>query len=79
MTEGCLRRRFRLDKEHIAYVKFVVEAYGGLAQVSSLPGRNEMEWIIPCGLADQAAELALALGEEVGLVEIVLPPDNHRT
>ncbi len=77
MTGGCVRRCFRLDKEHIAYVKFVVEAYEGLAQVSSRAGRGEMEWLIPAALADQAGELAAALGEEVGLVEIETPPDTE--
>ncbi len=66
----CIHRHYRLDKRHIGYVKFVVEAYEGLAQVSSSAGRGEMEWIIPRELADQADELARALSEEVGMVEI---------
>ena len=36
----CLHRFFRLDKDQIGYVKFVVEAYEGIAQVSSRAGRG---------------------------------------
>lgn len=72
-ARGCLHRFYRLDKDQIGYVKFVVEAYEGIAQVTSRAGRGEMEWIIPHEMAGQAEALALALGEEVGLVEIEAP------
>ena len=71
----CLHRFFRLDKDQIGYVKFVVEAYEGIAQVSSRAGRGEMEWIIPREMAQQADELARALEEEVGMVEILPDPE----
>lgn len=72
MAADHLRRRFRLDREQIGYVKFVLEAYEGLAQMTSLAGRSEIEWIIPRGLEQPAEELALALREEVGMVEITV-------
>lgn len=72
---GCLRRYFRLPRENIAYVRFVVEAYEGLALVSSPPSRGEMEWFVPVALAEQADELARALETEAGLVSITRPQD----
>ena len=69
------RRYFRLPVQEIAYVRFVVEAYEGLAVVTSLPGRGEMEWTIPDGLLGAADELARALAGEVGLAPIPRPPD----
>jgi hypothetical protein len=76
VTTPCtLQRYFRLPIEEIAYVRFVVEAYEGLAQVTSLPGRAEMEWRIPEGLIAAAEELAGALAVEVGLAPIPRPPD----
>jgi hypothetical protein len=70
-----LQRYYRLPIEEIAYVRFVVEAYEGLAQVTSLPGRAEMEWRIPEGQLGAADDLASALADEVGLVPIPRPPD----
>jgi hypothetical protein len=73
----CTRRYFRLPLAQISYVKFVVEAYEGLAQVSSRPGRGEMEWVVPPGLEQQAEALARALEAEAGLVPIA-PPDDWK-
>jgi hypothetical protein len=71
----CIHRFFRLPRSQLAYVRFIVEAYEGLAQMRSLPGRGDVEWVIPAQLAEQAAELARALQAEVGLRPIQRPPD----
>jgi hypothetical protein len=75
MNEFCQSRFFRADLHHIAYIRFVVESYEGLALITSLPGRCEVEWVIPAGLVDQAEGLARALAEEVTLVSIDRPAD----
>jgi len=72
---GCVRLYFRVELSQIAYVRFIVEAYEGLALVSSLPGRAELEWVVPRALAAQAEELAAALGREITLVPIRRPAD----
>jgi hypothetical protein len=59
--------RFRLPKREIGYVRFIVEAYEGLAQVTSEPGRGEMIWIVPLDHEAQARQLASSLGVEAGL------------
>lgn len=68
--DGTVRWRFRLDKSQIGYVRFILESYEGLAQMTSTRGRAEVEWIVQrCLLAD-ARRLASALEAEVGLVHV---------
>jgi hypothetical protein len=66
---------FRVPLEQIAYVRFVVESYDGLAQVTSLPGRAEMEWLVPIEQLVTAEELARALADEAQLTPIPRPAD----
>ena len=75
MTAVSVCLYFRVPIEQIAYVRFIVEAYDGLAQVTSLAGRSDMEWRVPEGLLGEAHELARALATEVALVPIPRPPD----
>lgn len=75
LDTNCHYIYFRLPIEQIAYVRFIVESYENLAQVTSIPGRGEMEWVIPSGLIDTAHELAQALSEETGMVVIHRPAD----
>jgi len=72
---ACHARYFRVPLGEIAYVRFIVESYEGLAQVTSLPGRAEMEWIVPEEMIGPAEALAEALSREVALVAIPRPPD----
>jgi hypothetical protein len=74
VESGATRLWFRLPLEEIAYVRFIVEAYEGLAQVTSERRLGEMEWVVPDGRLVEARELAAALREEVGLVPIEPPP-----
>lgn len=72
----CLRLHFRLPLGEITYVRYVVEAYDGLAVVSSRPGVAEVTWTVPRSRRDEAEALARALGEEIGL-EPLPPPRNY--
>ncbi len=72
---GIRQCYFRIPKDQIAYVRFVLEAYDGLAQVTSLPGRGEMEWLVPLELINTAEELAQALATEAHLIRISRPKD----
>lgn len=72
---SCLKRYYHTELCHLAYLRFVVESYEGLAQITSLPGRCEVEWTIPWELADQAEALARALASEILLVPIAPPED----
>lgn len=66
---------FEVPRHAIGYVRFIVEAYEGLAQVRSMPRRNLVEWIVPIGLVEQSRLLANALQNEVGLKAIDPPAD----
>jgi hypothetical protein len=72
---GCEQWYFRLDKGQIAYVRFIVESYEGLAQVTSMPGRGEVEWLVPLGMVEIAQQLAHALSNEILLLPIQQPSD----
>jgi hypothetical protein len=69
-------RFFRLPVNEIGYVRMIVESYDGLATVRSHgSSRGEIEWLIGEGLEGEAAELAVRLGREVGLIPIDKPSD----
>ena len=78
VQQGCIHRFFRVSVDQLAYVRFIVEAYEGLAQTRSLPGRGEVEWVIPAALAGQAEQLARALGHEVDMRPIDRPAEWPR-
>ena len=78
-NEDCQRLYFRLPKREIGFVRFIVESYEGIAQVSSMPRRGEIEWIIPHSQVEAATALCAALGEEVGMVPIGKPNDWQPT
>ena len=69
-VEGSETWRFRVPREQIGYVRFLLEAYEGLAQLTSEPGQAEVQWTVPAGQRDAAAALALALRDEIGLERI---------
>lgn len=77
--QQCLRLYFRLPKSEIGFVRFIVESYEGIAQVSSMPRRGEIEWIIPHGQFEAARALCSALAEEVGMTPIDKPADWQPT
>lgn len=69
-------RYFRVPLSEIGYVRMIVEAYDGLAAVRSLShSRGEIEWLIGCGLEEEADALARRLQAEVGLCPIERPDD----
>jgi hypothetical protein len=70
-----VRLYFRVEASQIGYIRFIVESYEGLAQVTSLPGRAQLEWIVPRSLLPQAEALARALAAETLLVPIERPED----
>jgi len=63
--DGSQRWRFRLPRDEIGYVRFIVEAYGGVVQMTSRAGRGEVTWIVPESRVDEARELARALAAEI--------------
>ncbi len=58
-------RRFRCPRASIAYVRMILEAYDGLAVMSSRPGATLIEWWVAPGREAEADTLARALEQEV--------------
>lgn len=63
----------------MAYVKFIVESYEGLAVLATVDsGEGIMEWMIPPDLVQEAEELVDALREEIDIVPVSPPkPSPH--
>ncbi len=69
--EDYVRRRFRVAREHVGFVRMIVEAYDGLAVVVTPdPTVGVIEWWIAPGREDEARDLAGALEKKVGLTEL---------
>lgn len=62
--------RFALPREEIAYVRCLLEAYEGLAQIDAAAGQGEIRWTVPLSQVTAAAALARALAAELPLVAL---------
>lgn len=70
-------RFFRVDRRFIAYLRFTLEAYDGLATLTTLdPHRGIVALSFPDCFAEDVDDLVAALDREIGLVEIDLPDAN---
>lgn len=67
MSDAGQLWRFRAPIDQIGYVRMIVEAYEGLAVVSSEPGRAALTWWVAPGREDEARALAGVLRGECGL------------
>ena len=69
-------RFFRVPLEHIGFVRAIVEAEEGLAQLYAAdPDRGEVELVFPEECALEADALARRLARATGWVEIPRPAD----
>ncbi len=70
-SSAMLKRYFRVDRRHIAYFRFILEAYEGMATLSTLDAREGIVVLsIPECFAGDADGLLAALAGEIGLVEM---------
>jgi len=71
---NTIQRYFRVNPRDMAYVKFIVESYEGLAVVGTVdPDEGVMEWMIPPGLLEEAEELINSLREELTIIPVSPP------
>lgn len=71
-----LLRYFRVDRRDIAYFRFTLEAYEGLATLTTLDARNGIVVLsIPECFADEVDALLAALAQEISLTEIPYSDD----
>ena len=71
-----LKKIYCLPKAEIAYLRFTLESYDGLAFVRTLdPGRGLVEIAFPPSRRDDAERLLAALQKETGMTEADIPAD----
>jgi hypothetical protein len=74
-----ISRFFRVPLEQIGFVRAIVEAHEGLAQVCSNDAdRGEIEILIPESMAAEAETMLGRLQASTGCVEIARPVDWRR-
>ncbi|MEA5115691.1 MAG: DUF4911 domain-containing protein [Geobacteraceae bacterium] len=67
-------RYFQINRSDIAYFRFILEAYEGLATLSTLDARKGTVVLsIPGDFVDDVDSLLAALGEEIMMTEIDNP------
>jgi len=70
-----LARYFLLDRRDLAYLTFILEAYEGLATLSTVDKQKTLVSITTFpGSAEALDDLLAALGQEIPLTETVPPP-----
>jgi len=69
-----LLRYYRVDRRDIAYFRFILESYEGLAVLSTLDANSGVVVVtIPNDFVRDADDLLAAIGREIGLTEIEQP------
>jgi len=72
------RRYYRVDRREIAFLRFILEAYDGLAVLETLdPKRGEVVVYIARGCLDEADGILTDLQKTIQL-EPIEALDNHR-
>jgi hypothetical protein len=61
-----VRRYYRIDRRQIAFLKFIIEAYDGIATLSTIdPRRGVVALDIPPGCASEVDTLLEELGRQM--------------
>lgn len=78
MDRSFVKRYFQIDRSRIGYLRFLLEAYDGLAFARTLdPRRALVEIAYPPSRSVEAESLLAALVAELGLKEAATPePDG---
>ncbi len=67
-------RYFRVDRRHIAYLRFILEGYDGLAILTTIDSRQGIVALdIPEYFVEDVNGLLVALAGETGITEIRWP------
>jgi len=73
---NTIQRYFAVNHQDMAYLKFIVESYEGLAVIRTVdPGKGIMEWMIPPDRVAEVEDLIDSLKKEISIVS-VNPPDG---
>lgn len=72
------RKRYQVDRERIAYLKFIIEAQDGLAGMTTLDaGAGIVEIRVPPGCGPEVAEILDGLGKEMTIRRLATPIDSE--
>lgn len=61
---------YRISRDAIGYLRFLLEGYEGLAQLSSVPGRAEVTLQVPTSQRGELEALLASVADELGLSRI---------
>jgi hypothetical protein len=69
-----MKRYFTVQRRDIAYLRFIIESYEGLATLSTVDGKNgTVSLSIPRCFADEVDGLVRALENEIAIKETMFP------
>jgi len=74
-----IKRYFLVDRRDVAYLKFILEAYEGLATMSTLERNGEQTLVVVTARASATPDLdglLTALGNELTITETAPPPGD---
>lgn len=78
MSDSFIKRCFRVDRVHIAYLRFILEGYDGLVFLRTL---NPREALVECAYSassrKDAEALLAALTRECAMIEAPWPPEGE--
>ena len=71
------RQRYRVDRREIAFIRFIVEAYGGIAVVTTLdPAAGLIEFRIAPGCEPDVATILQDLKQDIMMETAPLPIED---
>ncbi len=73
-SQSSVKRFFTVKRSDIAYLRFIIESYEGLATLSTVDAKNGLVSLsIPPCFASEADRLVRALENEIAIKETVFP------
>ena len=67
----CIYKNYKVEKSRIGFLKFIFEAYGGLAVITTLDaGEGLVRFAIPPGCVDETKEVIKGLKEDIIINEV---------
>ncbi len=76
-SQSSVKRYFTVQRSDIAFLRFIIESYEGLATLSTVDGKNgTVSLSIPLCFADEVDALVRSLENDIVIKETVFPHAN---